>query len=79
MGWNEWHIRGTYNVTYNINCQIKIKTTMLKSSLCDYTNAYTLVKGNITVPNTAAADTDANNPNEKEMFKNFAPFINCIS
>ena len=31
---------------------------MLKSSLCDYSNAYILVKGNITVPNTAAADVN---------------------
>ena len=26
--------------TYNINSQIKFKTTMLKSSLCDYSDAY---------------------------------------
>ena len=30
---------------YNVNSQIKFKTTMLKSSLCDYSNAYILVKG----------------------------------
>ena len=30
--------------TYNVNSQIKFKTTMLKSSLCDYSNAYILVK-----------------------------------
>ena len=33
--------------------QIKFKTTMLKSSLCDYSNAYTLVKGTITVDDTS--------------------------
>ena len=52
---------------------------MLKSSLCDYSDAYILVKGTITVNNTAAADADANNTNKKEIFKNCAPFTNCIS
>ena len=31
--------------TYNVNSQIKFKTTMLKSSLCDYSDAYVHVKG----------------------------------
>ena len=35
--------------TYNFNSQIKFKTTMLKSSLCDYSEAYILAKGTITV------------------------------
>ena len=52
---------------------------MLKSSLCDYSDAYILVKGTITVPNTADADADANNANKKVIFKKCAPFINCIS
>ena len=52
---------------------------MLKSSLCDYSDAYSLVKGTITVNNTAAADADANNTNKKVIFKNCAPFTNCIS
>ena len=47
----------------NVNSHIKYKTTMLKSSLCDYSDAYILVKGTITVNNTAAADADANNTN----------------
>ena len=64
---------------YNVDSQIKSKTTMLKSSLCDYSDAYILVKGAITVNNTAAADADANNINKKEIFKNCAPFTNCIS
>ena len=50
---------------------------MLRSSLCDYRDAYILVKGNISVNNTAAAA--ANNTNEKVIFKNCAPFTNCIS
>ena len=35
--------------TYNINSQIKFKTTILKPSLCDYSDAYILVKGTVTV------------------------------
>ena len=49
--------------TYNVNSQIKFKNTFLKSSLCYYSDAYILVKGIITVNNTAAADADANNTN----------------
>ena len=40
--------------TYNVNSQIKFKTTMLKSSLCDYSDAYILVKGTICINNIAA-------------------------
>ena len=65
--------------TYNVNSQIKFKTTMLKSSLCDNSDAYAILKGTITVNNTAAADADANNINKKVIFKNCAPFTNCIS
>ena len=52
---------------------------MLRFTLCDYSDAYILVKGNISVNNTAAADADANNTNKKVIFKNCAPFTNCIS
>ena len=61
--------------TYAVNKQIKFKTSMLRSSLCDYSDAYILVKGNITVNNTAAAGADANNTNKKVIFKNCAPFL----
>ena len=52
---------------------------MLKSSLCDYSDAYILVKATITVPNTAAADPVANKVNKKVIFKNCATLINYIS
>ena len=52
---------------------------MLRSSLCDYSDAYILVKGNIIVNNTAAAGAAANNTNKKVIFKNCAPFTSCIS
>ena len=65
--------------TYNTKAQTKFKTTMLKSSLCDYSDAYILVKGNMTVNNTAGASTAANNTNKKVIFKNCTPFTDCIS
>ena len=64
---------------YNVNSQIKFKTTMLKSSLCDYSDAYILVKGTISVNNTAAQGVAANNINKDVIFKNCAPFTICIS
>ena len=55
--------------TYNTNSQIKFKTLMLKSSLRNYSDAYIVVKGAISVANTAAADAGANNNNKKVIFK----------
>ena len=53
---------------------------MLRSSLCDHSDAYILVKGNITVNNTATtAAAAADNTNKKVIFKNCAPFTNCKS
>ena len=54
---------------------------MLKSSLCDYSDAYILVKGIITI-NGAGADTAARQADERNKgvaFKNCAPLTNCIS
>ena len=68
-------VRGAYSP----NKQIRFKTTMLRSSLCDYSDTYILVNGNITVNNTAAAGADANNTNKKVICKSCAPFTNCIS
>ena len=52
---------------------------MLKSSLCDYSDAYIHVKSNITVINTTVAPAAANNVNKKVIFKNGAKFTNCLS
>ena len=52
---------------------------MLRSSLCDYSDAHILVKGNITVNNTPAQGAATNNTNKKVIMKNCAPFSNCIS
>ena len=54
---------------------------MLKSSLCDYSDAYILVKGKITITG-AGDDAAARQADERDTgvaFKNCAPFINCIS
>ena len=47
---------------------------MLRSDLCDYSNAHIVVKGTITVTNP-----ENTKGNEAVAFKNNAPFINCIS
>ena len=52
---------------------------MLKSSLCDDSDAYIHVRRTITVNNTAAESAAANNSNKNVIFKNCAPFTNCIS
>ena len=44
---------------YNTNSDIRFKTTMLKSSLCDYSDAYILVKGRITGAGDNATETQA--------------------
>ena len=83
---------------YNVNKEIRIKTSMLRSNLCGFNDAYIVVKGNIPVVkkiftvndfeapnNTAANEIATNNANnnafgkKKLVFKNNAPFINCIS
>ena len=68
--------RGTY--TGN---SIKFKTTMLRSNLCDYADAYILVKGTITI--TGAGNDDATKQADERgkgvTFKNCAPFTKCIN
>ena len=64
--------------TYNTNGQTKFKTTMLKYVFFDYSDAYLLVKGIITVNNTAASTADTNNVNKK-IFKNCALFTDYKS
>ena len=65
--------------TYAVNKQIKFKSSILRSSLWDYSDTYLLVTGNISVNNTAGANADASNTNKKVIFKNCAPFTDCIS
>ena len=68
-------------VTYNTNSQIKFKASILKSSLCNYSDAQTLAKRTITIAE-AGADAAARHEyerNERVTFKNYAPFTDCIS
>ena len=60
---------------YSVNKEIRIKTSMLRSDLRDYSDAYIVVKGDITLED----DNDANKRNKNLAFKNNASFINCIS
>ena len=48
---------------------------MPKSSLCDYSDAYILVKGTIAVTNTSAADANANNTNKKINTKKYLKIV----
>ena len=61
--------------TYNTSKPIRFKTSMLRSDLCNYSDAYVWVKGKITVTDTP------NNANfdRRLTLKNNAPFILCIS
>ena len=68
---------------YNVNSQIKFKTTMLKSSFCDlaYSDAYILVKGKIAITGEGD-DVAARQADERDKgveFKICAPFRNSIS
>ena len=60
---------------------LNFKTTMLKSILCDYADAYILVKGTITITGAgdAAAARQADERNKGVIFKNCAPFTKCKS
>ena len=67
--------------TYNVNSQIKFKTTMLQASLCDYSDAYILVKGKMTTTG-AGDDAAARQADERDKgiaFKNCSPYTSCIS
>ena len=61
-----------------ITLKVKLdKTSMLRSGLCDYNDAYILVKGNIIIAQeTAAAPKNAN---KKVIFKTAVRFTSCIS
>ena len=59
---------------YSINKEIRIKTPMLRSDLCNFSDVYIVLKGDITVTNPDNAKR-----NKAATFKNNATFINCIS
>ena len=67
---------------YNENKSIRFKTPMLRSNLCNYSDAYILVKGTITVT-SPSVNNKANNIRDKRnrpvILKNNAPFVSCIT
>ena len=65
--------------TYNVDDQIIFKSSMLMSSLCDYSDPYILVKKPITIENKADQDQPNNGANKKVIRKNCVPFTKCIS
>ena len=66
--------------TFNTDIQIKLKTSMLRSSLCDYSDAYILVSETIAI--TVEGDNDAakqaDERNKGVISKNCASFTDCI-
>ena len=67
--------------SYDANSDTRFKTTMLRSNLCDYTDAYTLAKGTITISGVGNDDSAKrlDERNKGVIFKNCAPFTKCIS
>ena len=68
--------------TYNENKSIRFKTPMLRSDLCDYSHAYILVKGTITVRangDNINADNIRDKKNRPLIIKNNTPFVSCIT
>ena len=72
--WIEVH--GQPGETYNTNKQIRFKKSMLRSDLCDFRDAYIVVKGIVTV---SFDERDRDKINRQVILKNNAPFISCIS
>ena len=52
---------------------------MIRSNLCEYSDAYIIVRRTITVPKAVTQRAAVNNTNTKVIFKNFAPFTSCIT
>ena len=74
----EWvRISDDSHGTFYTNSQIKFETSMPKSELQDYSDAYIHVKVTITVPNTGTAALD--NKSKHKTSKNYALFTDCIS
>ena len=76
----KWYIIDSeFNGNYSRNDEIKFLTRSIESSLCDYSDAYILVAGNISVKRRNAADTAdiALGAITQVAFKNCAPFEKC--
>ena len=73
-------LSNTYNE--NLSLTIRFKTHTVRSNLCDYSDAYILVKGTIT-GTAPGVNNNANNIRDKRnkpvILKNNAPFVSCIT
>ena len=68
----KWNIANDNSKTnYDVANEITFNTEVLKSNLCDYNDAYILVRGDITISGSNIANEIA--------FKNCAPFTKCIA
>ena len=75
--WIEVHDQsGTAEDRYKPSKQIRLKTSMLRSDLCNYSDAYIVVEGVVTV---SAEERDGDEMNRDFALKNNAPFISCMS
>ena len=65
----------------NANSDIRFQNTILRCSLCDYSDTYILVKESITTAGEVndAAARQAHERNKGLIFKNLDPFVNCKS
>ena len=69
----------TDNADYRENKQIRFKAPMLRSDLCDYSDAYIVVKGNINFTVNRANVANVVAYNKKVAFKNNAPIISSMT
>ena len=77
--WVEVHDQsGSAEDRYKPSKQIRFKTSMLRSDLCDFSDAYIVVKGTITLTKTDRIRF-IDIRNRFLAFKNNTPFTNCIS
>ena len=77
--WVEVHDQsGSADDRYKPNKQISFKTSMLRSDLCYFSDAYIVVKGDITLTKTHRKGI-IDIRNRFLATKNKAPFTNCIS
>ena len=76
---NQIEINDQSREVHNTNSDIRFNPTMLKSSLCDYSDAYILIKRKITITEERdnAAARHADERNKDVIFKDCAPFIKC--
>ena len=63
------------------NSQIKFKTSVLRSSSCDYSDAFIFTSGTLTITGEGADDNSKqlDERNKGVIFKNCAPFTDWIS